>query len=495
MTATDLAYLTATEALAAFKDKRLKPSLLLETLIARIEQVNPVINALTDCYFDEARTLALAADRAYANGLAQGPLLGVPVLVKDAQRVAGKRTTFGSLLHLDADPDEMSDPMIERLQEAGAIILARTTVPEFCISGVCRSRAWGHTLNPFNTDYGPGGSSGGSAAALAAGFAPIATGTDIGGSIRIPASCCGVVGFKPPHGRNPDGPPANFDRYNHCGPLARSVSDLRLVQQVVSGAHPRDHDSLREIVALPETPARLEGTKIAYSIDLGYRPVDPEVEANTRATLERFAELGASVTAVDVPWSDACDKAATHWYNTMHYLRQAAWAAEEHQDQLCDYTLAAASSVATTTLDDVSRSWEVQHGMYQSFGAIMEDHHLFVCPTNTIPAVRANHDPCDPNFQINGQRVDPEYGWILTHHFNMLHNCPVMAIPSGFSKAGIPTGIQIVGRTFDDATVFQAARSLEQFVDGWFRDADARPVAFRVRPKEEGANTQLQTKS
>ncbi|WP_170326516.1 amidase [Ruegeria arenilitoris] len=473
----DLCYMSATEALAAFRMGRLKPSTLLQALIERIEQVNPVINALADTYFDEARQQALAADAAYEDGSAKGALLGVPVLVKDAQRVKGKRTTHGSLLHMDAAPDEMSDPMIERLQDAGAIILARTTVPEFCISGVCRSLAWGDTVNPFNPDYGTGGSSGGSGAGLAAGFAPIATGTDIGGSIRIPASCCGVVGFKPPHGRNPDGPPANFDRYNHCGPLARSIADLALVQDVVSGAHPRDHDSLRETVVLSREPGRLDGVKIAFSMDLGYCPVDPEVRRNTLTALEHFRALGAEITDVDVPWTRTCDAAATHWYNTMHYLRQASWAAKTHADQLNDYTLAAAKGVEATTLDDVSRSWETQHDMYQFFGALMERFDLFLCPTTTIPAVTADHDATARDFEIDGVQVDPEYGWILTHHFNMLHHCPVLAVPSGFATTGVPTGLQIVGRTFDDPTVFRAALAYEAQVGGWFRTPKTRPMS------------------
>ena len=145
----------------------------------------------------------------------------MPLAVKDAQRLKGKRTTQGSLIFKDW-VDDHSDPMIERLQKAGAVILARTTTPEFCLSGITASRIWGVTRNPWNTEWGPGGSSGGSGAALAAGLTTLATGTDIGGSIRIPAAACGVVGFKPPHGRNPDGPPANFDRFNHCGPMTRT---------------------------------------------------------------------------------------------------------------------------------------------------------------------------------------------------------------------------------------------------------------------------------
>ncbi|MEM7194067.1 MAG: amidase [Pseudomonadota bacterium] len=473
----ELCYLTALDALQQFRQKSLKPSQLLSALMDRIDRLNPTINALTDTYFDDAQRRALAADALYARGGPTAPLLGIPILVKDAQRVKNRRTTYGSLLHLDAPPDAHSDPMIDRLENAGAIIIARTTTPEFCISGVCRSLAWGNTLNPHNTRFGPGGSSGGSAAALAAGFAPIATGTDIGGSIRIPASCCGVVGFKPPHGRNPDGPPANFDRYNHCGPLARSVADLALIQNIVSGPHPRDHDSLRDRVEMPQLSGGIEGVKIAFSMDLGYFEIDHDVQQNTLHALEVFRALGAHVTETELPWGEHCDAAAMHWYNTMHYLRQAAEAAKSKPSALNDYTLAAACGVESTRIDDVSRSWEVQHEMYQSFGKLLEECDLFICPTCAIPAVSADHDPTNTNFQINGKVVDPEYGWVLTHHFNMLHNCPVMAVPSGFAATGVPTGIQIVGRTFDDASVFDAALAFESACNGVFSVPEIRPFA------------------
>ena len=197
--------------------------------------------------------------------------------------MAGRRTTQGSLTLKD-NIDTETDPMIERLEAAGAIFHARTTTPEFCLSAVCSSHLWGVTRNPFNLDFGPGGSSGGSAAALAAGLTPLATGTDIGGSIRIPASCCGLAGYKPPHGRNPDGPPANFDRYNHCGFLARDVGDIALGQNIVSGPHPLDHDSLPDRIELAEArpPAKL---RVAWSMDLGYVPIEDEVRENTLAAL------------------------------------------------------------------------------------------------------------------------------------------------------------------------------------------------------------------
>ncbi len=472
----ELCYMSATELLVRFKTRELSPVDLLERLIARIEAVNPVVNALTDRYFDEARAKAREAEARYSgNEPPPRPLEGVPVAVKDAQRVAGKRTTHGSLI-FEHHVDDHSDPMIERLEAAGAIIHIRTTTPEFCLSGTCRTRLWGNTLNPFNREFGPGGSSGGTGVALAAGFTPLATGTDIGGSIRIPAACCGVIGFKPPHGRNPDGPPANFDRYNHCGPLTRTVRDAALVQNIISGAHPRDHDSLRDTVTIPPDLPSGRGLKVAWSMDLGYKQVDEDVRANTAQALEVFRQMGAEVHEVDLGWSAKCDDAAIHWYNTMHFGRQTLWHARDNADLMTDYALATAEALKQSTMDDVARSWEVQHEMYQSFGTIMEDHDVLVCPTNAVPALRADHDPADPDFRVNGVVVDPEFGWGMTHQFNMLHYCPVMAVPSGFAGNGVPTGIQIVGRTFDDLTVFSAAQAYETAVGGWFQTEATRPV-------------------
>ncbi len=239
MSNTDICYVSATEALSLFRKRKLSPVELMTALIDRAGKVNPAVNCFADRYFEEALDKAKDAEARYMSRSATPlPLEGVPLAVKDAQRVAGKRTTHGSLIFKDSI-DTQSDPMIERLEQAGAIIFARTTTPEFCLSGVTNSRIWGITRNPWNTEWGPGGSSGGSGAALAAGLTTLATGTDIGGSIRIPASACGIVGFKPPHGRNPDGPPANFDRFNHCGPMTRTVADAALMQNITSGPSAR----------------------------------------------------------------------------------------------------------------------------------------------------------------------------------------------------------------------------------------------------------------
>lgn len=472
MTNRDLCYLPATEVLVRFTSGTLTPSAYLEALIARTEAVNPAVNAYTETFFDTAREAARRADERYATG-AQRPLEGLPVAVKDAQRVEGQRTTQGSYA-LEHNIETRSDPMIERLLEAGAIIHARTTTPEFCLSGVCWSHLWGVTRNPFNLDFGPSGSSGGSAAALAAGMTPLATGTDIGGSIRLPASSCGLVGYKPPHGRNPDGPPANFDRYNHCGFLARDVGDIALAQNIVSGPHPRDHDSLRDRVRLPQSfPSR--PLRVAYSLDFGYMPLDRDVRANTLAALDVFRAAGCTVIQVDPGWDARVDAASMQWYTSMHFGRMPLWVLDDYRDRMTPYAIAAAEAAQAAKPDDVAQSWAFQHDMYQRFGTIMDGADVFVCPTQAIGALPAEHDPLRRDFKVDGQVVDSEYGCVLTHHFNMLHNCPVMSVPSGRDRHGVPTGLQIAGRTFDDMGVFEAAMLYRDTAPGLFLPGAALP--------------------
>lgn len=477
MTNVDLAYASAAELLKLFKARKASPAELVKTLIARSQKLNKEINCLADCYFDEALAKAKAAEQLYAKrGFKPRALEGIPLLVKDAQRVKDKRTTHGSLIFANSI-DDHSDPQIERLEKAGAIIFGRTTTPEFCLSGVTHSRIWGVTRNPWNLEYGPGGSSGGSGAALAAGFTTLATGTDIGGSIRIPASACGIVGFKPPHGRNPDGPPSNFDRFNHCGPMTRSVADAALMQNVTSGPHPLDHDSLQARVRLPLKAESIKGWKIAYSLDFGYVEVDPEVRKKTLEAIQVFRSLGAKVEEVDLGWNSAVDLDALHWYNTMNFGRQTIWQRKTNAHLMTGYALKFAEAAERhSTIDDVHKPWARSHAMYQTLGPVLASHDVFICPTNNLAAVKAEHDPWDQAFTVNGKKADPEYGWVMTAQFNMLHNCPVLAVPSGHTAQGVPTGIQIVGRTWDDARVFRAGLAYEKALGGWYTSREKRPV-------------------
>src|SRR5579885_3047188 len=295
--------MSATEALKRFRSRELSPVELMAAVIARAEAVEPHINAFGDRYFDEALE---AARRAEARYQGRGPrpraLEGIPIAIKEETPVKGQRTTQGSLIYKDYVPTHTA-AVVERVLAAGAIIHARSTAPEFSCAPFTHSRLWGITRNPWNPAYSPGGSSGGSGAALAAGTTTLANGSDIGGSIRIPASMSGVVGFKPPYGRNPDSSPFNLDHYNHAGPMARSVADCALLQNVLSGPHPADIGSIRPKLRLPtRLEGDLKGWRIAYSPALDGYEIDPDVARNTAAAAEVLRGLGAEVEEVVIGW-------------------------------------------------------------------------------------------------------------------------------------------------------------------------------------------------
>ena len=250
-----LCYLSATEAIRRFKARTLSPVDLAEAVIARAEAVNPTLNAFTYTFFERALTQARNAEARYAKRNARVRRLeGVPVVIKDDHGVKGEITTHGSRLYAD-HVDDTSSLTVERILRAGAIMHARTTTPEFAAATICHSPLWGTTRNPWNLEYSPGGSSGGAGAAVAAGMTTLADGADYAGSVRIPASCTGVFGFKPPTGRNPAAPPWNLNHFSVFGPLTRSVADAALMQNVTSGPHPGDITAIPRKLTLPETPA------------------------------------------------------------------------------------------------------------------------------------------------------------------------------------------------------------------------------------------------
>jgi Asp-tRNA(Asn)/Glu-tRNA(Gln) amidotransferase A subunit family amidase len=478
MTDEEICYNSAARNLALFRSRELTPVDLVQATIDRDagDDVRP--NAFADRFFDEALHAARLAGARWMRGDAR-PLEGILLAVKDAQRVTGQRTTFGSPVFKENFASS-SDPMIERLLSAGAIVHARTTTSEFCVSGICRSPMWGTTLNPWNTDYGPGGSSGGSGAALAAGLTTLATGTDMGGSIRVPASACGIVGYKPPHGRNPDGPPWNLDRVNHCGPMARTVEDIGLMQNIVSGPHPADHDSLRETVYLPPHPEGIRGFRIAYSIDLGYRQVDPGVRRNTTQALDIFRQLGCEVAEVQLDWSEDIDVAFAEWFGLLHVGRGLLAHARSHPELLSPDMLRTAAAIRDQLdQEGIVNFLDLANRMYATFGPVLEAHDVFICPTMTIPAVTTGHQMFAEDFEIDGKRVDAEFGYSTTHQFNILQNCPALSIPSGFATNGVPTGIQIVGRTFDDLSVYRAGIAYEKARGFWYQSPEFRPKPMR----------------
>ena len=470
----DLCYLPATEALGLFKAKKLSPVELLEAQIARAEEVEPTINAFTFTHYDEARALAKKAEARYAAGETTGALEGLPIGIKDESYIAGKPTSNGSLSMKDFVA-ETTTIVNERILAAGGIVHARTATPEFSCAGYCHSKLWGVTHNPWNPDFTPGGSSGGSSASLAAGTSALCTGSDIGGSIRIPASTCGLSGYKPPYGRNPEDPPFNLDFYCHCGPLARTVADTILLQNVMCGPHPKDIASLRPKLELPTRYEPIKGWKIAYSPNLGYYEVDAEVRANTEAALEVFKAAGATVEQVDLTWGEECLEAALAYLEHL-FGAYIAETLEKHGDQLTDYARMFAEKGQVSTSKTFLGTLEVAGRMYAELGPILEEFNVLVCPTTALPAVPAAFDQAHDTVEINGKPVNPMLGWVMTSPFNTLSRCPVLTLPSGRAGNGVPTGIQIVGRTYCDADVFQAGMAYEAEAGAWFTGAENRPA-------------------
>jgi len=466
----ELHYLSARAALARFEARTLSPVELLDALIARAERIEPRIHAFTDTFYHEARQAAARAEARYTRPRTRRrPLEGLPLAVKDESQIAGQRITQGSLLYRNEIATDTS-PAIERLLRAGAIVHARTATPEFSCAGVTHSQLHGVTRNPWNPERTPGGSSGGAGAALAAGTTPLATGTDIWGSIRIPASCCGVVGYKPSYGRIPADPPFNLDPYNHEGPLARTVADCALLGNVMSGPHPQDAASLRPKLRIPEQLGDVAGWRVAWSPDLGFAAIDPVVARNTERALDVFRELGCDVQQVELGWGDAVlDAARQHLGHLFgHWVaRDLDRADASDPGQITPYARAFGEFGRTTRGEDFLRSLEVAAAMYATIGPILERHHVFVCPTTALAALPADHDPTRDPVRIDGVEVDPVFGWILTYPFNMLGRCPVISVPSGFDPSGVPTGIQIVARHYDDLRVFRAAAAYERALGGF----------------------------
>ena len=476
MSDVELCYLTATEALKRFKAKKLSPVELMQAVINRAEKIQGKLKPFTYTYYDEALELAKKAEAKYAKGSRTGALEGLPIAIKDESYIKGKPTSFGSLITKDFVA-EVTSPNNTRILKAGGIVHGRTATPEFSCASICHSRLWGVTRNPWNPKFTPGGSSGGSGVSLAAGSATLAMGSDIGGSIRIPASACGVVGYKPPHGRNPDDPPFNLDPYCHTGPMTRSVADAILLQNVISGPSPTDIASLRPKLTLPTTYKSIKGWKIAYSIDLSCFEVDKEVVANTKAALDVFRSLGATVEEVDLKWGvEALETGLKH----LDHLFGATMAklAKKHAKKMTAYALDFAQAARKSTAADFLSAMEGAAKMYETFGPIMEKYDIFICPTLALPAVNAEFlEVRNEHLKINGKvsKLNAVLGWCMTTPFNTLSRCPVLSVPSGHAKNKVPTGIQIVGRTYSDADVFQAATAYETAVGGWYRDTAHRP--------------------
>jgi aspartyl-tRNA(Asn)/glutamyl-tRNA(Gln) amidotransferase subunit A len=470
----DLHYLTATDALAMFRSKELSPVELVTAVIERAETVEPSINAFAQTFYEEALQAAKAAEARYAgNGEQALPLDGLPVAVKEEAPIAGHKNTLGSLTMRDVVAEQTA-PFVQRILDAGGIVHARTTTPEFSCAPVTWSKLWGVTRNPWNTRYSPGGSSGGSGAALAAGMATLATGSDIGGSIRIPSSFCGIVGFKPPYGRVPEVPPFNLDHYCHEGPMARTVTDCALLENIIAGPHKSDVVSIRPKLEIPSALGPAAGLKIALSPDLGCYHVDADVLANTMAAADRLRDAGASVTEVTLPWDLETIGRAVNIHFGMIFGASMKELDDQFGDDLTSYTRRLVADADKVVKADLLAGLALEAEIYSPLGELLDEYDALICPTMAVPALEAEYDTGDQLY-VNDQPVQNWFDVMMTVPFNIASRCPVLSVPSGLSRDGVPTGLAVVGKTYDDVTAFRVAAAHAERLP-WLSAGAPRPA-------------------
>ncbi|UTA48387.1 amidase [Simiduia sp. 21SJ11W-1] len=457
-----LCYLSATEALTLFAAKQLSPVELMQALIDRADATEPAINAASFRFNERALEQARAAETRWLRGEARG-LEGLATAIKDETYIEGQVTTNGSKLMVDNLAD-VTDPVPERLLAAGAIVHARTTTPEFSCAGFTWSDLWGVTRNPWNEAVTVGGSSGGSAAMLAAGSTTLANATDCGGSIRIPAAMCGVVGLKASYGRIPEMPPYNADPYVHHGVMGRSVADVILMYNQVAGPHPVDITSqLPDTRLLPNDYPALAGKRVALSLDLGFFRLEPDVRRNTLALAEKLRELGAVVELVEMDWTSECIRTAqVHQGSLLGTMVREKYGAADQRAQMTSYARRYLELADAVTLEDVLQADRYAQKMWDSLSTIFERYDLLVCPTTATTQVPADYDYSKDQMRVDGELVEPVKGWFMTYPFNTLSRCPVLSVPSGVADNGVPTGVQLVGKPYREADVVAVGWHLER---------------------------------
>jgi aspartyl-tRNA(Asn)/glutamyl-tRNA(Gln) amidotransferase subunit A len=454
----DLCWLSATELSALIARKKVSPVEVVDAVLARIEKVNPRLNAYVTLTSDEARHAARLAERALGKKSATlGPLHGVPFSVKDLVTTKGIRTTFGTPLYRDNIPTEDA-PIVERLKAAGAVLLGKTNTPAFGWIGATHNLVFGATRNPWDVERTPGGSSGGASAAAAAGLGPLHVGTDGGGSIRIPASCTGIFGFKATFGRVPVHPFSAAWSLSHVGPMTRTVADAALMMNVCAGPDERDPYSLPaadvdHVRALRGSIAKL---RVAYADDLGFtEALDPQVKTVCAKAARAFRELGCRVEEVRPGWPSPkpcweqifCGGIAARLASSLD--RRA-----EIEPGLLHIVETALAQPPTAYV----QAWFDRLAWWQHPRAFFERYDLLLTPTIACPAFAVGLDNVT---EIAGTPVSP-YGWIpFTYPFNLTGQ-PAASVPAGFTKEGLPVGLQIVGRRFADATVLRAAAAFER---------------------------------
>jgi aspartyl-tRNA(Asn)/glutamyl-tRNA(Gln) amidotransferase subunit A len=465
MTEIDFRTTSLAELTRSVRTREVSARELTQAALNRIGRLDPTYNAFVAVDEERALNEADGIDTRIAAGADPGPLAGIPIGIKDLQNAIGYTTTYGSALHADDSPATADDPFVARMRAAGCVIVGKTNTPEFGFMGNTTNSIFGPSLNPFHPGRGPGGSSGGSAAALAAGMVPLATGSDGGGSIRIPSACCGLSGMKPSLGRVPAGgpnPPGWIDLSTN-GPMARRITDVTRALDVAVGPDPTDLRALPRpeanwLAALedPHVPV-----KIAYAPTLGYATVDTEVAAACERAVELLASLGADVVVLDSvfaddPVGDFLTVTAAATLRTLRpFMDHPRW--EEVHPVLRHYVDGAQS----ITAEDLLKVYDNFHYMNLRLVELFHSCRVLVTPTCSGLAPLAD-DMVSP---VNGVNT-PE--WVqFTYPFNMTRS-PAATVPVAMSSDGLPIGLQLVGPQHGDLVVLRTAAALEAAIDHGF---------------------------
>jgi aspartyl-tRNA(Asn)/glutamyl-tRNA(Gln) amidotransferase subunit A len=458
MASDELCWLPALELAQRIRRKALSPVEVVDAVLARMERINPTLNAYCTVTAEEARDAAQAAEVSVMTGEELGPLHGVPVSIKDLVFTRRLLTTGGSRLFADHVPEEDA-VAVERLKGAGAIIVGKTNTPEFGHKGVTDNPLFGITRNPWNPALTSGGSSGGAAVAVATGMGPLALGSDGGGSIRIPASFCGIYGLKPSFGRVPQAPGfPGWQTFSVTGPMTRTVRDAALMLDVLSGPDDRDRLSLPADGGPPfleACEAGLEGLSLGFTADLGYARVDPEVGELCGAAAEQFEGLGCHVEVVTPSWEDpeeifrTISAAETYW----------AWRErfEDSAEQLDRSLVALLKYGRTITIEQYMDASRRRQELWTDVQRFLARFDLLITPTVAVPPFPVARPAVK---EVDGHPVSP-LGWIpFCFPFNLTGQ-PAASVPVGFTAAGLPVGLQIVGRRFADRAVLAASAAFE----------------------------------
>ena len=466
----ELAFMPATKLSQAIREGQVSSVEITQVFLDRIQRLDSQLNSYLALRPEQALADARVADDIVARGWDVGPLHGVPISIKDLELTKDLPTTMGSAVFRDRTP-EIDSIVVERVKAAGAIILGKTNTPEFGQSGTTENKVSDPCRNPWNTARTPGGSSGGAGAALAAGLCTIATGSDGGGSIRIPSAFSGVFGIKPTQHRVPRyggyGRPA-ANHFSQSGPMSRTVADTALLLQVLAGPDSRDPNSIKETP--PDFSAGLgrgvEGMRIAWTPDYGYAAVDPEVAEITARAARVFEELGATVEdaplQLEDPFDAFFDVFATATYTSYAHLL------EEHRDDFSEPGLYSLEHGATVDGARLSRAIHRVDVLGRQMEDFFDTYDLLLSPTMPTPAFEIGRKPS----VIGGREVDPMWGFIpFTFPINMTGQT-ASSVPCGFSSDGLPIGLHIIGPRRAEARVLQASAAFER----------ARPWADKIPP-------------